>query len=174
MPEHSDHDSDRPAPGELWRVQRLINTLDLEEGTDDLSDDWLVEQGLSSPGRPVDLERVRAVREALRMLLLSHNGEPVDDAAVATLNGLRASAVVEFVPEPRLRGSDPVARVLGIVATAAADGTWERLKTCPADDCHWAFYDFSRNHSRTWCSMSVCGNRAKARTYRARQPNASG
>jgi predicted RNA-binding Zn ribbon-like protein len=52
---------------------------------------------------------------------------------------------------------------------AQADGTWPRLKACPADACGWAFYDRSRNHSRTWCDMSVCGNRAKARSYRARQ-----
>ena len=75
---------------------------------------------------------------------------------------------------PRLSGDDAVGQVLAIVAVAAADGTWERLKACPADDCHWAFYDFSRNHSRTWCTMSTCGNRAKARTYRARQPKAVG
>ncbi len=66
-----------------------------------------------------------------------------------------------------------IGRALAIIARAAADGTWERLKVCPADDCRWAFYDFSRNHSRTWCSMSSCGNRAKARSYRSRQPKAS-
>ena len=174
MPEHSDHDVDRPAPGELWRVQRLINTLDREDGTDDLSADWLVEHELADADEPVDLERVRAVREALRVLLLSHNGEPVDAGALATLNALAAMVAVRFGPEPRLAGAEPVGRVLAIVATATADGTWERLKTCPADDCRWAFYDYSRNHSRTWCSMSVCGNRAKARTYRARQPKPSG
>jgi predicted RNA-binding Zn ribbon-like protein len=40
---------------------------------------------------------------------------------------------------------------------------------CAAEDCRWAFYDRSRNRSRTWCSMEECGNRAKARSYRARQ-----
>jgi predicted RNA-binding Zn ribbon-like protein len=50
-----------------------------------------------------------------------------------------------------------------------ADGTWSRLKACRADDCLWAFYDGSRNHSAAWCSMASCGNRAKARAYRSRQ-----
>jgi predicted RNA-binding Zn ribbon-like protein len=49
-----------------------------------------------------------------------------------------------------------------------ADGTWSRLKACRAADCRWAFYDRARNHSRHWCSMEVCGNRTKARAYRAR------
>ena len=120
------------------------------------------------------LEPVRALREALRVLLLSHNGEPVDADAVAALvgrfHGRRGSAVA-FAADgtPRLDAAGPVGRALAIIARASADGTWERLKVCPADDCRWAFYDFSRNHSRTWCSMSSCGNRAKARAYRSRQ-----
>jgi predicted RNA-binding Zn ribbon-like protein len=59
-------------------------------------------------------------------------------------------------------------RLLGLIATAMADGTWSRLKACRAEDCRWAFYDHARNHSRQWCSMAVCGNRRKARTYRRR------
>jgi len=54
------------------------------------------------------------------------------------------------------------------VERAQADGTWDRMKACAADTCRWAFYDHSRNRSRQWCDMAVCGNRAKARTYRKR------
>lgn len=40
-----------------------------------------------------------------------------------------------------------------------------RLKICP--NCRWLFLDRSRNRSRAWCDMAVCGNRAKAsRHYR--------
>ena len=39
----------------------------------------------------------------------------------------------------------------------------ERMKICP--NCEWLFIDFSRNGSRTWCDMAVCGNRAKARLH---------
>ena len=52
---------------------------------------------------------------------------------------------------------------------AMADGTWPRLKACAAHNCEWAFYDTSKNRSRTWCNMAVCGNREKARAYRQRQ-----
>jgi hypothetical protein len=153
---------DRAAPGELWRVQRLINTFDVEEGTDSLSGEWLVEHGLADSA-DVDLDPVRAFREGLREML--SGGEIVD---------FPEPVVVRFTPSPRLEGAGPIGRSLAIIATAAADGTWERLKICPADDCRWAFCDFSRNHARTRCSMSGCGNRAKARAYRARQePKAS-
>lgn len=39
----------------------------------------------------------------------------------------------------------------------------ERLKICP--NCEWLFIDKSRNRSRNWCDMNVCGNRAKARLH---------
>ena len=53
-------------------------------------------------------------------------------------------------------------------AEAMADGTWRELKACRSDTCRWAFVDHARNRSRQWCSMSVCGNREKARAFRAR------
>ncbi|WP_426231821.1 CGNR zinc finger domain-containing protein [Pararhizobium sp. DWP3-4] len=43
----------------------------------------------------------------------------------------------------------------------------ERLKICP--NCQWLFLDRSRNRSRTWCDMTVCGNRAKANRHYQRQ-----
>ena len=39
----------------------------------------------------------------------------------------------------------------------------DRLKICP--NCEWLFLDRSKNRSRTWCDMAVCGNRAKARLH---------
>jgi len=59
--------------------------------------------------------------------------------------------------------------LLAAVADSQAAGSWERIKACAAEDCQWAFYDHSRNRSRAWCTMEVCGNRAKTRAYRARR-----
>jgi predicted RNA-binding Zn ribbon-like protein len=71
--------------------------------------------------------------------------------------------------QPRLGGTDPLEEILGAVARLGVLGELGRVKICPADDCRWAFYDTSRNGSRQWCSMALCGNRAKARAHRARQ-----
>lgn len=43
-----------------------------------------------------------------------------------------------------------------------------RIKTCSARDCGWKFVDQSKNRSRRWCDMAVCGTLAKTRQYRAR------
>lgn len=47
-------------------------------------------------------------------------------------------------------------------------GELGRLRECAADDCGWLFIDTTRNHSRIWCDMKTCGNRAKVTRYRER------
>jgi predicted RNA-binding Zn ribbon-like protein len=102
-------------------------------------------------------------QNTLRALLLANNGE-----TLAGNQALEASVTVVLNGDgaARLVADDVVGELLAIVARAQADGTWPRMKACPA--CGWAFYDRSRNRSRTWCTMATCGNRAKARSYRAR------
>ncbi|WP_433183642.1 CGNR zinc finger domain-containing protein [Actinoallomurus sp. CA-150999] len=55
------------------------------------------------------------------------------------------------------------------VMRSAAEGDWPRLKVCRETTCRWAFLDTSKNRSRSWCSMRMCGNRTKTRAYRARR-----
>lgn len=172
------------APGELELVRSFVNTLEVEDGSDELASpqalgDWLWERQLLR-GRSVsrgDLVNARQVREALRALMLENNGVSVRKEAAATLDraARRAGLGIRFGPgatarvEPRVAGVDgALGRLLAVVAAAMADGSWARLKACRADDCRWAFYDRARNHSRQWCSMAVCGNRTKARAYRRR------
>jgi predicted RNA-binding Zn ribbon-like protein len=44
-----------------------------------------------------------------------------------------------------------------------------RVRTCAVDTCRWLFLDTSKNHTRRWCNMKVCGNRMKARRFQARR-----
>ena len=170
-------------PPHLRALQDLINTHDLETHEDQLADaaavgPWLAERGLAEEGAtftPADLRRLVTVREGLRQVALAHNGEEPDAAAVAALQeeASRAPLEVRFDPQPRLEPGREgiggvIARLLATVAQAEADGSWRRFKACAAHDCQWAFYDQSRNRSRAWCSMEVCGNRAKARAFRER------
>lgn len=176
--------TDQTAPGRLEVLRGFVNTLDVEHDDDRLADagaasGWLRANGLAAPRRlaPNEVERLRAVREALRQMLLANNtGEPAPAAALATLNEQSRDAVVGLRFSPGgaelVTGCDgvdaPIAELLAIAHDAMGDGSWRRLKLCPADDCLWAFYDHSRNRSGTWCEMGDCGNRAKARAYRER------
>jgi predicted RNA-binding Zn ribbon-like protein len=174
------------APGELELVRKFVNTRDVEAGTDVFGDSdgtaaWLAEQGVPGPRGEVaeeDRERLRVVREALREMLLANNaGEPAPDAALAELNrqssdaaiGLRFDADGSALVTQCEGVDSTIAKVLAIAHESMREGTWQRLKVCPADDCLWAFYDRSRNHSATWCEMEDCGNRAKARAFRERK-----
>jgi predicted RNA-binding Zn ribbon-like protein len=46
-----------------------------------------------------------------------------------------------------------------------------RLHTCASETCRWLFLDTSKNRTRRWCDMKICGNRAKARRYSAAHQN---
>lgn len=43
----------------------------------------------------------------------------------------------------------------------------KNLRVCGAEECRWLFLDTSKNHTRRWCDMKVCGNRMKARRFKA-------
>ncbi|RDI49411.1 CGNR zinc finger domain-containing protein [Nocardia mexicana] len=170
------------APLPLRWVEDLINTRSLVYGTDDLADAgalrrWLAERDLPAGDRPVrdaDLRRAVRLREGLRALLISREDPDVD---VGDLDDLArdlplvvqsVTGAPQVVPRARESADAALARLLAIVAAASADGTWGRLKACRNPDCRWAYYDHSRNRSRTWCSMETCGNQAKVRAFRRR------
>lgn len=69
-------------------------------------------------------------------------------------------------------GDRPLDQILWPIARSAADlltsSDLALVRECDNETCGWLFVDTSKNHSRRWCSMSDCGNRAKARRHYAR------
>lgn len=69
--------------------------------------------------------------------------------------------------------SDALEQLLWPIALSAAslltDPQLEHVGQCSGKTCDWLFIDASRNHTRRWCDMSNCGNRAKARRHYARR-----
>jgi len=47
----------------------------------------------------------------------------------------------------------------------------DRVRACDNPECRWLFLDTSKNHTRRWCDMRVCGNRMKARRFKAHKRN---
>lgn len=180
------YDLPKAAPGGLRLVQELVNTSDLEHGREWLPTvealrGWLGERELpgATDAGEADLERTRLLRTSLRALLVANAGEGLDDEAVPSLNRLaeRAAVVLRFSADGSARFealgsgvSATHARIVLAVQEAMAAGTWSRLKACR--QCSWAYYDYSKNRSATWCSMQICGNRRKTRAYRARRRTA--
>lgn len=174
-------------PHRLDVVLDFVNTLDIEQGEDRLDSpgalaEWLAGRGLwdrqgASP-EAEDLDAALRLREALRIAMLAHNGgeDPGGEASRELEAAARRGELgVRFTEDGEMRIAPLAAGLPGAlagllvpVALAMTDGTWARAKACRAEDCHWAFYDRSRNRSGSWCDMAVCGNRTKVRAYRAR------
>ena len=170
---------------QLDLIRDYVNTFDLETGIDAIASPdelatWFSEQGLVDDlVEPSDQEvaAAHAVREAIRELLLENNGVHGDTAAASkTLEaaGREAHLTVRFENGRPLLAPEgdgaraAIGRIVATVAELAPTDEWKRLKGCRDDDCRVAFYDKSRNRSRAWCSMEVCGNREKARSFRER------
>jgi predicted RNA-binding Zn ribbon-like protein len=174
-----------PAPEPLRALQLFVNTLDTENGIEELTEPEALRHVLAAANvlapdtelTEAGLTRAIGVREAFRALLLANNGVPLDPARVAPLQRAARAARLTLQIDgggrpllvPSADGLDgALGRLLAILHEAALDGSLVRLKACCRDVCHWVFYDRSRNGSSKWCATSVCGNRTNTKAYRAR------
>ena len=174
------------ADGDVGLVQAFVNTVDLQDGPEELTSpdalqDWLVRHKLLADGSTVDagdLAHARAVREAMRAVVGGNSGLPVYPVDLATLNEVAVASRlrVRFGAggrprlEPDAGGAvGALGRLVTTLYAAMQSEDWARLKLCGSDTCRWAFYDRSKNHSSRWCKMASCGNRAKARRFRQKR-----
>ena len=137
-------------------------------------DRWLVSSGLAG-GAPQastqDVDTARELREAIYALL---SGRP-SVAARATLNAVAAlrPARPQLSATGRLQMTGTASEYLATIAGSAIEllgsADRDRIRQCEGDGCAIVFLDLSRSGRRRWCSMSGCGNRAKARTFRERR-----
>ena len=173
-----------PAPGNLELIRQLVNTRDVESGWEGLANpadaaDWFADRGLLPARRRLtdsDLATTVALREALRDAVAANGGHADQAAAHEALDHLAAHYPLHLRVNGRAhleaRGSGiapAMGALLAVVYDAMTMGTWDRLKICRNDECQWAYYDHSRNHSGAWCTMAVCGNRMKGRSFRERR-----
>jgi predicted RNA-binding Zn ribbon-like protein len=166
-------------PPEIELVISFVNTYDVETGADELGSPgalgaWLAAMGVVDKGTPAsgrDLRLAQRLRAALREELAAHHDGSEAGTALDEVCGelpLRAVGAPEALA-PSVGGvRGALARIVAAATTARIKGWWPRLKVCPADTCRYAFYDTSRNRSRRWCSMDVCGNRSKVKAFRDR------
>ena len=128
------------------------------------------------------LERARRLRETLfaifsaaahQRALPGPELERFNEALRSALAHLRLAAEGRAATW-RWSGARHLERVLWPVIRSGTElltaETLERVRECAGRDCAWLFLDRSRNRTRRWCDMTVCGNREKVRRFRQRSP----
>jgi predicted RNA-binding Zn ribbon-like protein len=127
------------------------------------------------------LTRARELREALHALMASFDaGREPAPSVLETISAFVASAYAHgrLVPHDGAlqwvsSADDEVDRVGWEIARAAGrlvvSHRLGRVRPCAAGDCGWWFVDDTKNRSRRWCDMKICGNREKIRRFRKRQ-----
>ncbi|SHM09586.1 CGNR zinc finger domain-containing protein [Actinacidiphila paucisporea] len=141
-------------------------------------DAWYAESGVVdavTPGGQGDVDRARAVREALYRLITARRlGEDYDPEALALVNATARTpaAVPQLTPAGRRTEATP-AEALSTVARRGVEllggPDVPLLKECGNPECTRVYIDRSRGMRRQWCGMESCGNRIKAAAYRARK-----
>ncbi|MCZ7463455.1 CGNR zinc finger domain-containing protein [Rhizobium rhizogenes] len=102
--------------------------------------------------RPILLNLREAIDDCFRSSIMGAGG---DDARLADLLFACGTALRTF-PAAESLGNATAHSALSLLARE----TRERLRIC--GNCGWLFIDRSKNRSRIWCDMAVCGNRQKA------------
>jgi predicted RNA-binding Zn ribbon-like protein len=138
---------------------------------------------------PGEIDRLagqaRALREWFRAFVREHKGRPLaetDLIELAPLNELlardeRYTEIVAgessiFTLAPMRRWTSPDALLLPIaeaMARLVCEEDFSHVKACEGPACTLLFADHTRGHARRWCSMAICGNRAKQAAHRLRQ-----
>ena len=179
------------APGTLEVVRTFLNTWRIPNDTREPIDElvslptmqhfystWFGDSGGDSEVFIVP-ELVWQLRADLRSILGTSDvlilGEWLSSQPVEVMLSPAASGMPTLGYRPAgVQGCRLCAEVVALVVEAIAHDTWMRLKACP--DCHWVFYDHTKNRNKVWCLMVAggpqgrsCGSISKVRSFRERQ-----
>ena len=139
---------------------------------------WLADHGLPAAVEPStdDVSLARHVRAALADVLrrgdLAWSDRRTRDAIESVTSGAMLRIDVGRGGNMRLAAVDDgvrgaLAEIVAAYYRVSLREDRDRLKAC--DACGWAFFDVSKNKSRRWCAMGLCGSQQKSRAYRARK-----
>lgn len=148
-------------------------------------------QRLQAQAMPGELETVaaqaRSLREWFRGFVLKYKGKPLEASALTELEALNrllerdekyTQITLQDGETPKLawelkrrwRSPDSLLLPLGeVLAQFVSEEDFTNVRCCEGPSCTLMFVDHTRGRKRRWCSMAVCGNRAKAAAHRERQ-----
>ena len=131
-------------------------------------------------------DQARSLREWFRGFVIQHKGRPLTVEALTELGTLNrllareetfsqvvpdASSLGPFELQAVRRWRDPDALLLPVgeaLARLVCSEDFSNVKACEGPACTLLFADHTKGHARRWCSMAICGNRAKQATHRNR------
>jgi len=140
--------------------------------------------------------QARDLREWLRDFVITHSGKPFNPEMAGDLervnrlltadetfsqivlpevsNGARPQSLLWQQVRRWRQPEDLLLPIAESIAKLVCRADFSRVRNCEGPACTLWFHDISKNHTRRWCTMSVCGNRAKAAAHRARKRTKSG
>jgi predicted RNA-binding Zn ribbon-like protein len=141
--------------------------------------------------KPEEIDRVaaqaRGLREWFRTLIREHQGKPLKGLEIGELEPLNRllsrdqgfgrlvpqkkgrTTALEFQRTRRWRSPESLLLPIGeALARLLAEEDLKDVKACEGRTCTLMFADRTRGRSRRWCSMEICGNRAKQIAHRHR------
>jgi len=139
-------------------------------GPADVARWWRERFGVEVPVDDVAYRRARKLRGAIAgAVVATAHDQPIPARDAATID--RFAAMPDLPPQLGAPVPPTPDRLLATIGRDAVSslGRPDRIRTCAAGDCGVMYLDTSRSGSRTWCSMSRCGNRHKVRELRARR-----
>ncbi|MDR3101256.1 MAG: CGNR zinc finger domain-containing protein [Paraburkholderia sp.] len=132
-------------------------------------------------------EQARALREWFRAFVRERKGRPLGEADLRELEPLNrllerdehygeliaraTGGAAPFELRARRRHYTPESLLMPIaeaLAKLVCDEDFTHVKACEGPRCTLLFADHTRGHARRWCSMALCGNRAKVAAHRKR------
>ena len=158
-------------------------------------------ESMRAQALPGELEKVadqaRSLREWFRGFVRQHKGHPLTagdlseleplnrllerDDAFSRITAEPSGGLAPFMLQSLRRWRSPEALLLPIgeaLAQLVCTEDFTHVKACEGPSCTLLFADHTRGHARRWCSMAICGNRAKQAAHRhrlkARQPSNTG
>jgi predicted RNA-binding Zn ribbon-like protein len=143
-----------------------------------------IEQNSSAKALDDVAARARELREWLRRFVVTYRGRPLSvryDRELEPLNELlrQDQSYYQLIIgeqgihlDAQHRWSSPDSLLIPIAETIArliSEEDFTHIKACEGHACTLMFADHTRAHGRRWCSMGICGNRAKVSAHRKRQ-----
>jgi len=177
--------SGRPTPSPVERLvsyDELVAWAREQHLVSNAAADRLLAEARKHPHQAASvLARAKDFREALNGLAIAidANRQPSAEVLKTISDGLASAyANGRLVPHDGALqwvagAEDDLERIVWEIGRAAGrlvvSPRLARVRACAAHDCGWWFVDDTKNRSRRWCDMKICGNREKLRRFRARK-----